>query len=104
MDRFAKLEVNLPHAGGTLPWLIGRWERGREVRPELKHMTKPVDSYLKRFTHDKLVGAERVTLGSDHCFDMGLDDPLAAVNRIRGITEQEKQAIAGGNALRLLKL
>ena len=117
MDRFPKLEVNLPHAGGTFPSLIGRWEHGRKLRPELKHMKNPVDSYLKRFTYDtighddrinenlvRLVGADRVTLGSDYCFDMGLDDPLATVNRIPGLSEKQKQDIAGGNALKLLKL
>jgi len=117
MDRFPKLEVNLPHAGGTFPWLVGRWEHGRTVRPELKHMKNPVGSYLKRFTYDtighddrinaalvKLVGADRVTLGSDYCFDMGLDDPLATVKRIPGLGEQDRQLIAGGNALKLLRL
>jgi len=117
MDRFPKLEVNLPHAGGTFPWLVGRWEHGRQVRAELKHMKKPVGSYLKRFTYDtighddrinaalvKLVGADRVTLGSDYCFDMGLDDPLATVNRIAGLSEEDKRRICGGNAAKLLRL
>jgi aminocarboxymuconate-semialdehyde decarboxylase len=117
MDRFPKLEVNLPHAGGTFPWLIGRWDHGAKVRPELKHMKQPPSSYLKRFTYDtighddrinaalvKLVGADRVTLGSDYCFDMGLDDPLATVERIPGITAADKQLIAGGNAQKLLRL
>jgi len=117
MDRFPKLEVNLPHAGGTFPWLVGRWEHGRQVRPELKHMKNPVGSYLKRFTYDtighddrinaalvKLVGADRVTLGSDYCFDMGLDDPMATVKRIAGVSEQDREMIAGGNALKLLRL
>jgi aminocarboxymuconate-semialdehyde decarboxylase len=116
MDRFPKLEVNLPHAGGTFPWLVGRWEHGRTVRPELKHMKNPVGSYLKRFTYDtighddrinaalvKLVGADRVTLGSDYCFDMGLDDPLATVKRL-GLPKADTEAIAGGNALKLLRL
>ena len=117
LDRFPKLEVNLPHAGGTFPWLIGRWDHGAKVRPELKHMEQPPSSYLKRFTYDtighddrinsalvKLVGADRVTLGSDYCFDMGLDDPLATVSRIAGLSEADKKAICGGNAQRLLRL
>ena len=116
LDRFPKLSFNLPHAGGTFPWLVGRWERGRQVRPELKHMTKPVGSYLERFTYDtighddrinqaliKLVGAERVTLGSDYCFDMGLEDPVSVVNRLE-IGEAEKAKIRGGNAKGLLRL
>jgi len=117
MDRFPKLEVNLPHAGGTFPWLIGRWDHGTKVRPELKHMKQPPSSYLRRFTYDtighddrinanlvRLVGADRVTLGSDYCFDMGLDDPLATVNRIPGLSAEDRERIAGGNALKLLRL
>jgi aminocarboxymuconate-semialdehyde decarboxylase len=117
MDRFPKLEVNLPHAGGTFPWLIGRWDHGAKVRPELKHMKQPPSSYLKRFTYDtighddrintnlvRLVGAERVTLGSDYCFDMGLDDPLSTVSRIAGVSAEDKARICGGNALKLLQL
>ena len=116
MDRFPKLEVNLPHAGGTFPWLIGRWDHGAKVRPELKHMKEPPSSYLRRFTYDtighddrinaaliKLVGAERVTLGSDYCFDMGLDDPLATVDRLK-LPKEERELIVGGNAQRLLRL
>ncbi len=117
LDRFPRLEVNLPHAGGTFPWLIGRWDVGTKVRPELKHMKRPPSEYLRRFTYDtighddrinaalvRLVGADRVTLGSDYCFDMGLDDPLATVNRIAGLSEQDKQLICGGNARKLLRL
>ena len=117
MDRFPKLGFNLPHAGGTFPWLIGRWDHGTKVRPELKHMKQPPSSYVKRFTYDtighddrinaalvKLVGADRVTLGSDYCFDMGLDDPLAALERIAGLSDEDRGRIAGGNALKLLQL
>jgi aminocarboxymuconate-semialdehyde decarboxylase len=116
MDRFPQLGFNLPHAGGTFPWLIGRWDHGTTVRPELKHMKQPPSSYLKRFTYDtighddrinaallKLVGAERVTLGSDYCFDMGLDDPLATVDRL-DLPKAQRDLIVGGNAQRLLNL
>jgi aminocarboxymuconate-semialdehyde decarboxylase len=117
LDKFEKLEVNLPHAGGTMPGLIGRWDHGTKVRPELKHMKRLPSEYLRRFTYDtighddrinanlvRLVGADRVTLGSDYCFDMGLDDPLATVSRISGISEEEKKLIQGKNAARLLRL
>jgi aminocarboxymuconate-semialdehyde decarboxylase len=116
LDRFPKLEFNLPHAGGTFPWLIGRWDHGAGVRPELKHMKKKPSEYLRRFTYDtighddrinmnlvRLVGADRVTLGSDYCFDMGLDDPVATVERLE-ISAEEKNLIRGQNALKLLRL
>ena len=116
MDRFPKLGFNLPHAGGTFPWLIGRWDHGTKVRPELKHMKQPPSSYLRRFTYDtighddrintnlvRLVGADRVTLGSDYCFDMGLDDPLATIERMK-LPKEERDLVVGGNALKLLRL
>jgi aminocarboxymuconate-semialdehyde decarboxylase len=116
LDRFEKLQFNLPHAGGTFPWLIGRWDHGAKVRPELKHMKRAPSEYLRRFTYDtighddrinaalvRLVGADRVTLGSDYCFDMGLDDPLATVDRLR-LPKEERDLIVGGNAQKLLRL
>jgi aminocarboxymuconate-semialdehyde decarboxylase len=116
LDRFEKLNFNLPHAGGTMPSLIGRWDHGTKVRPELKHMKKPPSEYLRRFTYDtighddrinmnliRLVGADCVTLGSDYCFDMGLEDPLGSLKRL-DITGKEKAKIAGANAARLLHL
>ena len=116
LDRFPKLEFNLPHAGGTMPGLIGRWDHGAKVRPELKHMKRPPSEYLRRFTYDtighsdqinanlvRMVGADRVTLGSDYCFDMGLEDPLATIRRL-SLEKEEYELIAGKNAARLLKL
>jgi len=116
LDQFPKLGFNLPHAGGTFPWLIGRWDHGTRVRPELKHMKRAPSEYLRRFTYDtighddrinmnlvRLVGADRVTLGSDYCFDMGLEDPVAAVKRL-DLKDKEKQLICGANAAGLLRL
>jgi aminocarboxymuconate-semialdehyde decarboxylase len=116
LDAFPKLEVNLPHAGGAFPGLIGRLDHGTKVRPELKHMQRLPSEYLRRFTYDtighddrinlnlvRLVGADRVTLGSDYCFDMGLDDPLFSLKRL-GLAEDEEKLIAGQNAAKLLGL
>src|SRR5258706_330317 len=117
LDAFPKLEVNLPHAGGTFPWLIGRLDHGTKVRPELKHMKQLPSAYLRRFTYDtighndrintnliRLVGADRVVLGSDYCFDMGLADPLGDVERLDALTAAERDLIAGQTAIRLLRL
>jgi aminocarboxymuconate-semialdehyde decarboxylase len=117
LDRFPKLEVNLPHAGGTFPWLIGRMDQGTKVRPELRHMKAPPSAYLRRFTYDtighnadintwliRMVGADRVTLGSDYCFDMGLTDPLGDIERLKVLTAAERDLIIGKTAARLLRL
>lgn len=117
LDRFPKLEVNLPHAGGTFPWLVGRWDHGTKVRPELKHMQWLPSEYLRRFTYDTIghsdrinldligmVGADRIVLGSDYCFDMGLGDPLGTVARLDTLSEAERDLILGKTAARLLRL
>jgi aminocarboxymuconate-semialdehyde decarboxylase len=115
LDAFPRLEVNLPHAGGTLPGLIGRLDHGTKVRPELRHMKALPSTYLRRFSYDtighddrinlnlvRLVGADRVLLGSDYCFDMGLVDPVATVNRLTDLTPAEREQILGGTARRIL--
>lgn len=117
LDAFPGLEVNLPHAGGAFPGLIGRLDHGTRVRPELRHMKRLPSEYLRRFTYDtighddrinlnlvRLVGADRVMLGSDYCFDMGLVDPLAAVERLSALSEPERDLILGKTALKLLRL
>jgi aminocarboxymuconate-semialdehyde decarboxylase len=117
MDRFPKLQVMLPHAGGTFPWLIGRLDRGVEMRRELKDMQRPASAYLRRFHYDtiahdarimgalvRLVGADRIVLGSDYNFDMGYVRPVEFVGRLAGLGAGEREMILGGNAAGLLRL
>ena len=53
--RFPKLDVVLPHAGGTFPWLIGRFDNGVATRSrELGHMKQPASAYLRRFYYDTI--------------------------------------------------
>jgi aminocarboxymuconate-semialdehyde decarboxylase len=117
MDRFPKLDVVLPHGGGALPLLIGRLEHGWRVRPECKHLARSPREYLRRFHYDTithsnealsylidLVGADRILLGSDYCFDMGYQRPIEVVNNHQSLTPADKSAILTSNAARLLGL
>jgi aminocarboxymuconate-semialdehyde decarboxylase len=117
MDAFPKLDVVLPHAGGTFPWLIGRMDHGSAVRPETKHMTNPPSSYLRRFHYDtithstsilmeliRMVGADRVVMGSDHPADMSYERPVDVVERLTPLSGSDRNLILGGNAMRLLKI
>jgi aminocarboxymuconate-semialdehyde decarboxylase len=116
LDRCPRLEINLPHAGGALPILIGRFDHGRRMRPELRHLPRDPSAYLRRFTYDtiahspevmrfvvSLVGADRVMLGSDYCFDMGDTHPVDTVDRLE-LGAAERALVLGGTAARLLKL
>ena len=117
LDRFPKLTFVLPHAGGSFPYLVGRITHGWGVRPECRHLKTPPDQYLRRFYYDtithshpalayliSLVGADRVLLGSDFCFDMSCARPVDFVTNHSGLSETDQSLILGGNARRLLGL
>jgi aminocarboxymuconate-semialdehyde decarboxylase len=117
LDRFPKLDFVLPHAGGALPFLIGRLQHGWTVRPELAHMEAGPETYLGRFYYDTVahsddalayliqkVGPQRVLLGSDYCFDMGYERPVEVVEKQVQLSADEREAIFSANAARLLRL
>lgn len=111
LERFPKLNLILAHGGGTIPYIIGRLDHGYRVRPETKTIPKPPSAYLSQLyfdiiTHDDTmlaylvgrVGYRRVVVGTDRPFDMGVDDPRGVVERIPGLSQNERDAIIGGNA------
>jgi aminocarboxymuconate-semialdehyde decarboxylase len=117
LDRFPRLDVVLPHAGGALPFLIGRIKHGWRVRPECAHLTRSPEEYMPRFYYDTIthspealrylidrVGASRILLGSDYCFDMGYERPVDVILDHPGLTRDEREQILGGNARNLLGL
>lgn len=118
LDRFPRLAVCLPHAGGALPYLVGRLRHGQRVRPENRgRARRPFTAYLRRFTYDTIshspetlrflvatVGADRVMLGSDFCFDMGYERPRDIVTRGLGLKAADQARILRSNAARLLRL
>ncbi len=116
LDRHPKLRVALPHGGGALLILMGRVDHGWEVRAEVKQLPKAPSSYLDRFYYDTIVhskqvmefvistvGAERVMLGSDYCFDMGYERPVQFLEQIN-LSSAQRRMILGGTAAKLLKL
>ena len=115
LDRFPELTICLPHAGGSLPYLIGRITHGWGVRPECRHLKTSPDAYLRRFYYDtithshpalayliSLVGPDRVLLGSDFCFDMSCAQPVDFVTNHSGLSKSDQSLILSGNARRLL--
>lgn len=117
LDEFPRLNICLPHAGGAFPSLVGRLHHGWQVRPELQGREKGPRDYLSRFYYDTIshdsavlkylvrsVGADRVMLGSDYCFDMGYTRPVEFVTSSETLSRAEQELILGGNASRLLGL
>jgi aminocarboxymuconate-semialdehyde decarboxylase len=117
MDEFPKLDVMLPHAGGTFPHLIGRMDHGTTVRAECRHMPRPPSEYLSRFHYDTIahsdrtlvnlvrqVGAERIVMGSDCPADMGYTRPVDVIERLEELSVREREGILGETAARLLRI
>lgn len=111
VDRHPGLRVVAAHGGGYLPTYLGRSDHAWQVRPDARTCAEPPSSYLSRLWFDSLVhtpgalralvaavGADRVLLGSDYPFDMGVPDPVARLDAA-GLSAAERDAIAGGNAV-----
>jgi aminocarboxymuconate-semialdehyde decarboxylase len=116
LDKHPKLAVNLPHAGGVLPTLIGRLDHGFKVIPQAKRMAQTPSAYLRRFTYDIIahskpvmefvmsqVGTDRIMLGSDYCFDVGYEHPVQFVEQL-SLSPEERMMILNGTAAKLLKI
>ena len=113
LDRHPGLDVCSVHGGGYLPTYLGRSDHAWHARPDAHTCTLPPSSYLRRIWFDSLVytptglrvlvdaaGADRVLLGSDYPFDMGVSDPVDRLEAA-GLDAATVAAIAGGNAARL---
>jgi len=120
LDRFPGLKICAAHAGGFLPSYAGRSDFGCGTRPDLcpggpygTIKKKPTD-YLKQLYYDTMVfrpqgvrhlvaevGAGQLVVGTDYPYpwtktqvDLILETP--------GMSEDDKVAILGGTAARLL--
>jgi aminocarboxymuconate-semialdehyde decarboxylase len=115
LEAHPRLRVLLSHGGGAILALRGRLRHAHGFQPDARSRLSesPLDS-IRRFhvdtvTHDAdllraaidFLGADRVLLGSDYPFDMGLERPADAVREL-GLDAADEKAILGGNALRLL--
>jgi aminocarboxymuconate-semialdehyde decarboxylase len=117
LDRYASLTFVLVHAGGFLPYQMGRLDHGWSVRSEPKQrISRKPSEYIDRFYLDTIthndsalrwlidfVGNRRVVMGTDLPFDMADEDPVGRLDRVTG-DDVEREHIAGSNARDLFGL
>jgi aminocarboxymuconate-semialdehyde decarboxylase len=110
-ERFPGLRMLLVHGGGYLAFYPARTDHAFRHRPELRtHIDRLPSEYLSSLYFDITVfdprlvellverfGVERVLLGTDYPFDMGLTDPLALLAGT-GLGAEDRKMIAGLNA------
>ena len=116
-ERYPGLQVILAHAGGNLPWAIGRIEHAWNVRPETKiHTPHPPRHYFKNLYFDVItfsqsalkwmvgeVGADRVVCGTDYPYDM-MQTRVVDYVEGAGLTEEEQDKVLRTNTAKLMGL
>ena len=119
LERLPKLRIAFAHGGGSFPGTVGRIEHGFNARPDLCAVDNavPPRRYLGRFyvdslVHDpdalryllRLIGAERVALGSDYPFPLGEAVPGAMIDAMTDLDAETRARLLGGTALEFLAL
>jgi aminocarboxymuconate-semialdehyde decarboxylase len=121
LDKYPKLEIVLPHAGGDFPYVAGRVEHflyhmedpHYHIPYKLAH---PFKEYLRRFHYDyltyypeafrfliNLVGSDRIVVGTDCYAAKDIEYPNAVVDQFN-LSAADRERILRGNAIRLLHL
>jgi aminocarboxymuconate-semialdehyde decarboxylase len=116
LEECPDLKLVLAHGGGYLPAYSGRIDHAASARPDCCEKIRQMPTtYLKRLYFDSLVythpqleylvrqyGADHVLMGTDYPADMGEIDPIGFIEGAAGLSPDERAAILGLNAARLL--
>jgi aminocarboxymuconate-semialdehyde decarboxylase len=109
-DRFPKLRVCFAHGGGSFAGTIGRIDHGYRSRPDLCAVDtarSPRDFlghfYLDSLVHEadslrmliKLVGPERIALGTDYPFPLGEAEPGKLIRSLELPDEVRNRLLRG---------
>jgi len=112
-EKLPRLRVAFAHGGGGFPGTFGRISHGFNVRPDLCAVDNPVppERYLGRFyvdslTHDpemlrfilRLIGADRVALGSDYPFPLGEHLPGSMIEAMADLDKGTRERLFSGTA------
>jgi aminocarboxymuconate-semialdehyde decarboxylase len=111
------LRVCIAHGGGPACFAMGRLDRGWQSRPEARRIPQPPSTYQRRLYYDSVtgseealrflldqVGADRVVLGSDWPFVPWHPSPVAWVQGLKSLSQEEKERILWRNLESLLGL
>ena len=104
------------HGGGTLPYLVGRFEKGDQVEiPSRRRMKRKPTDYLRHIYYDcitynlgalqyliSVVGADRVMFGTD--WPHQVHDTKGAFANTARLPEGQTSAVRSGNAQRIFRL
>jgi len=117
-ERYPGIKWVLGHLGGAVPYLAERFDRGFYAFEDCRaNIDKPPSEYLKKFYYDTVnfdprclelaldfAGPSQILAGSDYPHMIGsLEKMIESLNGL-DISDEDRAAIFGGNAARLLGL
>lgn len=113
-ERFPSLRILLSHGGGALPYIAGRAAHASTAVPGIRRRMAAPEDVLERYYYDSVVHdahalafalarlrPERVALGTDVPFPMGIDAPgpyIAGAIARAGLPEYAFEAVVRGTA------
>ncbi|HJX78135.1 amidohydrolase family protein [Glutamicibacter sp.] len=118
-DKLPKsLRLCFAHGGGSFPYWLGRMDNAWHRRPDLiAKSEQPPSFYVDRFSVDSVVfnepslrllveimGHGNVMLGSDYPYPLGEQPAGKLIRGAKFLTETQREAMLGGNAMRWLSL
>ena len=117
LDRYPGVKILAAHGGGYAASYIGRSDHAWHARPDARGCRRAPSSYLRQIYFDSIVyrpeqlrhliaevGASQVMVGTDYPYDMAHYDMHGLLAAVPGLSEEQRAAILGGNAARLLDL
>lgn len=115
-DRYPDVKIIAAHGGGALPYLAGRLDICFDNMPACRErISTPPSAYLRRIFYDSVVfqqeslelalkigGTGNVLYGSDYPHNIG--DMKGCLARVDALPPAQRDAVRGGNAMRIFRL
>jgi aminocarboxymuconate-semialdehyde decarboxylase len=117
LDRWPRIRWCFAHGGGAFAYVLPRLDKGWEALAEPHAaLPRPPSAYARRVWVDSLTlspkvlafaldtfGPERIVVGSDYPFKMGVDDPVGALDPL-GLDAATRRRLTVDNAREFLAL
>jgi aminocarboxymuconate-semialdehyde decarboxylase len=112
VGRYANARIVVPMGLAGLPFVLGRLRQNHKITPDIGDPVEAVSRlYTDTIVHDervlqfvaRMIGTERLMMGSDKPFPIGDSEPMRIV-AAAGISGEQAEAVNGGLAAKLFRV